>query len=171
VGIVRSSPGLMARPGKSIAQQSEGRAGEKYMPVGGRVKKLRAVEDQSDSIPKERTSKLGKINLWSLLRPCPRNGASQGKESVLADSGWEGDITARVGRVRRTVILSILHGPLPLFKTCRPSRNHPDDPCSLCSVHSMKLRLAPVDSEGLVNLLCECRLACGTFWYDDLYVI
>jgi hypothetical protein len=37
------SPGQMARPGKSIAKQSEGRAGEKYLPVGGRVRMLRAV--------------------------------------------------------------------------------------------------------------------------------
>jgi hypothetical protein len=28
---------LMARPGKSIAMQSEGRAGQKYLPVGGLV--------------------------------------------------------------------------------------------------------------------------------------
>jgi len=34
----RPSPGLMARPGKSIAKQSEGRAGEKYLPVVGRVR-------------------------------------------------------------------------------------------------------------------------------------
>ena len=37
----------MARPGKSIAKQSEGRAGEKYLPVGGRVRKLRSVGDQA----------------------------------------------------------------------------------------------------------------------------
>ena len=36
--IRRPSPGLMARPVKSIAKQSEGRAGEKYLPVGGRVR-------------------------------------------------------------------------------------------------------------------------------------
>ena len=36
------------------------------VPVGGRVRKPRAVEDQSAPIPEERTSKLGKINLWSL---------------------------------------------------------------------------------------------------------
>ena len=36
------------------------------VPVSGRVRKLRAVEDQSAPIPEERTSKLGKINLWSL---------------------------------------------------------------------------------------------------------
>jgi hypothetical protein len=42
----------MARPGKSIAKQLEGRAGEKYLPVGGRVRMLRTVEDQSAPIPK-----------------------------------------------------------------------------------------------------------------------
>ena len=42
--------GLMACPGESIAKQSEGRAGEKCLPVGGRVRKLRAVEDQSAPI-------------------------------------------------------------------------------------------------------------------------
>src|SRR5437879_1682808 len=41
----------MARPGKSIAKQPEGRAGEKYLPVGGRVRKLRAVGDQSGHPP------------------------------------------------------------------------------------------------------------------------
>jgi len=39
----RPSPGQLARPGKSIAKQSEGGAGEKYLPVGGRVRTLRAV--------------------------------------------------------------------------------------------------------------------------------
>jgi hypothetical protein len=43
-GIRRPSPGLMARLG---------------MPVGGRVRKLRAVEDQSAPIPGDITSKLG----------------------------------------------------------------------------------------------------------------
>jgi hypothetical protein len=42
------------------------------------------------------------------LRPCLEQGASQGEESVLADLGWEGEITARVGRVRRLAFLSIL---------------------------------------------------------------
>jgi hypothetical protein len=50
---------LMERPGKSIAKQPEGWVGEKYLPVDGRVRKLRAVEDQSAPIPRERTSKLG----------------------------------------------------------------------------------------------------------------
>ena len=44
-GLRRPSLGLMARHGKSIAKQSEGRAGEKSLPVGGRVRMLRAVED------------------------------------------------------------------------------------------------------------------------------
>ncbi len=45
------SLGLLARPGRSIAKKSEGGAGEKYLPAGGPVRKLRAVEDQSVPIP------------------------------------------------------------------------------------------------------------------------
>ena len=60
-GLQRPSHGLMARPGKSIAKHSEGRAGEKYLPVGGRVRKSRAVEDQSVPIPEEITSEPGRI--------------------------------------------------------------------------------------------------------------
>jgi hypothetical protein len=41
------------------------------------------------------------------LRPCLGQGASQGDEAVLADSGREGEITARVGRVRSLAFLSI----------------------------------------------------------------
>ena len=48
------------------------------------------------------------INLWSLAAALPGKGASQGEESVLADSGREGVITAGVGRVRRLDFLSIL---------------------------------------------------------------
>jgi hypothetical protein len=44
-GLGRPSLGLMARLG---------------VPVGGRVRKLRAVEDQSGPIPEDRTSKLGR---------------------------------------------------------------------------------------------------------------
>jgi hypothetical protein len=47
----RPSPGILARLGKSIAKQSEGRAGEKYLPVGGRVRKLRAVEEINQPQP------------------------------------------------------------------------------------------------------------------------
>ena len=57
----RPSLGLMARRGKSIAKQSEGRAGEKYLPVGGRVRKLRAVGDQSSPPSSEMIEEL-----WSL---------------------------------------------------------------------------------------------------------
>ena len=42
------------------------------------------------------------------LRPCLGQGASQGEEAVLADSGREGEITARAGRVRSLTCLSIL---------------------------------------------------------------
>jgi hypothetical protein len=46
----------------------------------------------------------------NLLRPRLGQGASLGKESVLADSGREGEIAAKVGRVRSLVFLSILRG-------------------------------------------------------------
>jgi hypothetical protein len=46
------------------------------------------------------------------LRPCMGLGASQGEESVLADSGRESEITAGVGRVRSLVCLSILRDGL-----------------------------------------------------------
>jgi hypothetical protein len=57
-GRERPSLGLMVRPGRSIAKQSEGRAGEKYLPAGGRVRKLRAVEDQSGPIPERSRASL-----------------------------------------------------------------------------------------------------------------
>ena len=60
--------GLMARLGKSIAKQSEGWVGEKYLSVGGRVRRLRAVEDQSAPIPEEKTSIMS-----SRLRPGERS--------------------------------------------------------------------------------------------------
>jgi hypothetical protein len=63
--------------------------------MGGRVRKLRAVEDQSAPIPEERVNKLGKINLWSLP------AALFGKRRVLARQGWAGE---------KDVILSILFG-------------------------------------------------------------
>ena len=40
-GVRSPSHGPLARLGKSIVKQSEGRAGNKYLPVGGRVRKLR----------------------------------------------------------------------------------------------------------------------------------
>ena len=78
----RPSPGQMARLG---------------VPVGGRVRTLRAV----GIIP-------ATPYCDSSLRPCSEQGSSQSKESVLACSGWEGEITARVVRVISLVLLSIL---------------------------------------------------------------
>ncbi|MDN5943072.1 MAG: hypothetical protein L0H94_14420, partial [Nitrospira sp.] len=58
-----------ARLGKSIAKQSEGRAGEKYLPVGGRVRTLRALEDQPAPIPEKRTSEPGGLIVsWTRAR-------------------------------------------------------------------------------------------------------
>src|SRR5262249_9556143 len=54
------------------------------------------------------------------LRPCPRNGASLGGESVLADSGRAGEVTARVRQVRR----SPFEHPARVFSYCvtRPNQ-------------------------------------------------
>ena len=54
------------------------------------------------------TSKLGRIIVAHSLRSCLGPGASQGEESVSANSGREGEITARVEQVRRLDFLSIL---------------------------------------------------------------
>jgi type II secretory pathway pseudopilin PulG len=48
------------------------------------------------------------LSLPRLLRPCLGQGASQGGESVLADTGREGEINAGVGRVRSLAFLSLL---------------------------------------------------------------
>ena len=42
------------------------------------------------------------------LRPCLGQGASLGEEAISADSGREGEVAARVGRVRSLAFLSIL---------------------------------------------------------------
>ena len=89
----RPSPGQLARLG---------------VPVGGRVRKLRAVGDSSGSSWATYTSKLGRIIFGHSLWPCQGQGASQGEESVLADSGRAGEITARVGRVRSLDFLNSL---------------------------------------------------------------
>ena len=52
------------------------------------------------------------------LRPCLGQGASQGEEAVLADSGREGEISARVGRVRNLAFLTILRRVSILLNTC-----------------------------------------------------
>ena len=72
------SPGLMARLG---------------VPVGGRVKKLRAVEDQSAPIPEEKTSELGGRwrNSWHGL--CARRAPTMKQWSLDARNG---DHTSRL---------------------------------------------------------------------------
>jgi hypothetical protein len=65
-------------------------------------------ETHPDHPWKKSTSKLGSAIVSCLLRPCLGQGASLGEEAVSADSGREGEITARVGRVRSPAILSIL---------------------------------------------------------------
>jgi hypothetical protein len=42
------------------------------------------------------------------LRPRLGQGASLGEEAISADSGREGEVAARVGRVRSLAFLSIL---------------------------------------------------------------
>src|SRR2546430_1089331 len=83
------SLGLMAHLGKSIAKQSEGRAGERYLPVGGRVRKLRAVEDQSAPSLRdnERAWRNHLYGQWSLdgrsggqFRPPPKDGGRKVEE-------------------------------------------------------------------------------------------
>ena len=56
----------MARPGKSIAKQSEGRAGEKYLPVGWRVRTLRAVGDSSGPSEGNVDEQAWKDHRWSI---------------------------------------------------------------------------------------------------------
>jgi hypothetical protein len=56
------------------------------------------------------------------LRPCWEEGASLGKEAVLADSGREGELTTRVGRVRRLAFLSIPSGVFLLLQTYKPMK-------------------------------------------------
>ena len=98
----------MARPGKSIAKPSEGRAGEKYLPVGGRVRTLRTVGDSSGPSEGNIHEQAWKTIFGRSLRPCLGQGASQGEEAVLADSGWAGEMFAGVGRVRRLDFLNLL---------------------------------------------------------------
>ncbi len=65
----RPSPGQMARPGKSIAKQSEDGAGEKYLPMGGRVKTLRAF----GIIPASPYKVIARCGLaWDKARPWAR---------------------------------------------------------------------------------------------------
>ena len=59
-----------------------------------------------------------------LLRPCLGKGASLGEETVLADSGRVGEITARVGWVRRLNVLSILREYYSVAPAMRSHRSN-----------------------------------------------
>ena len=61
------------------------------VPVGGRVKTLRAVGDSSGPSWDNVHEQLGRIIFDHSLRPCLGEGASLGKEAVLADSGRAGE--------------------------------------------------------------------------------
>jgi hypothetical protein len=53
-------------------------------------------------------SKIRRVIASCSLRPCLGQGASLGEEAVLADSGREGEVSARVGRVRKLDFLNSL---------------------------------------------------------------
>jgi len=52
---------LLARATRGLRRPSPGLTARLGVPVGGRVRKLRAVEDQSAPIPEEITSELGRM--------------------------------------------------------------------------------------------------------------
>jgi hypothetical protein len=97
------------------------------------------VEDQSAPIPEETTSELGRIisivgraqsridqatifgAIKKLLRPCLGQGAFQGEEAVLAESGQAGEVNARVGWVRSLAFLSSLLKSSVLPLSCHSS--------------------------------------------------
>jgi len=58
------------------------------------------------------------------LRLCLGQGASLGEEAVLADSGRAGEVAARVGRVRRLALLSILQECCPVVPHLRTIQIH-----------------------------------------------
>jgi len=53
-----------------------GWAGEEYLTEGGRVRKSRAVEDQSAPIPRKKTSKLGGEHVYHSIRVVKGNLAT-----------------------------------------------------------------------------------------------
>ena len=75
------------------------------VPVGGRVKTLRAVEDQSAPIPREIASKLGRV---SLLARC---GLAWDK-ARLGAPGWEGEKSG------------LFEQPADVFPHCLGLENH-----------------------------------------------
>ena len=79
----------MARHGKSIAKQSEGRAGKKYLPVGGRVKKWRAIETTLAPWP---------------VRPLSRRLEDKKEEKGSGRGGWD-DFLGAVEVTLTTMVL------------------------------------------------------------------
>jgi hypothetical protein len=63
------------------------------------------------------------------LRPCVGQGASLGEEAVFADSGWDSEITARVGAGESLAFLNVLRGlshfisDVRYSKSCRARRH------------------------------------------------
>ena len=86
--IGRPSPGLMTRPGKSIAKQAEGRAGEKYLPVSGRVKTLRAVGDSSEPSQGLETRASLEGSFWSLAAVALDTISTSNDSSENFESTW-----------------------------------------------------------------------------------
>jgi len=79
---------------------------DRMVPFARRVRTIRMCSLDARGSGSIQATLLKSSN--TLLRPCLGQGASQGEESVLADSGREGEITARVGRVRSLAFSSIL---------------------------------------------------------------
>jgi hypothetical protein len=136
----------MARPGKSIAKQSEGRAGEKCLPVGGRVRKLRAVGDQTGHPLERRRSELERMEMgaeagWpgrSLsLAECARSECAPAMRAVRDQSRppcWEtgGRGGKEMGRESSQAVLTCsqnAHGKLCSFDA--RSEGQPDYSLSL----------------------------------------
>ena len=93
--------------------------------------------------------------------PCPRNGAFLGEESVLADSGWEGEVAAGVGRVRSLAFLNGLRWMLNKFVSIWTSRfcpaqvvcRHP----SLKDFGETETGFTPDRARGLRRSSAGCR--------------
>ena len=82
------------------------------------------------------------------LRPCPWNGASLGEEAVLADSGREGEITARAGRVRRLGFSIILRDTLMYVPHFALRGHHPHAKMRRVSSKILKNPAAPMERDA-----------------------
>jgi len=100
---------LLARRTRTITLCSPGTRARLGALGVGRVRTLRAVGDSSGPSEDKVNKQVWKKRTWSLAAALPGSqGVSQGKESVLSDSGRAGEITAGVRRVRSLAFLSIL---------------------------------------------------------------